>query len=265
MVNDPYKVLGITNQATPEEIKSAYRRLAKKYHPDLHPDDAEASAKMNEINEAYDMLTHPEKYSRRRYEDEARSAYSNFYGNGGPSQNNGYQGFRGAGGWYSDFRGFEDFNFDDIFGFGKYTNSQSQSINPTVEPSDSRQIQIAISYINQGRYQEAFKVLMGVEHTGRNARWYYLNAITLYGYGDVSQACEYIKKAVMMEPSNTLYQMLFNQFRSEGQTYYRRSNLVFSPFRTIGRVILFIIVIRILFRFLALLLYGIGGLIPPVM
>ncbi len=53
MISDPFQVLGVSPQATEEEIKTAYRTLAKKYHPDLHPNSATAEAKMKEINEAY--------------------------------------------------------------------------------------------------------------------------------------------------------------------------------------------------------------------
>ena len=59
MVDDPYRVLGVSRDATREEIKKAYRQKAKLYHPDLHPDDPKAAEKMNEINEAYDMLNNP--------------------------------------------------------------------------------------------------------------------------------------------------------------------------------------------------------------
>lgn len=65
MVSNPYSVLGITKDASKEEIKKAYRKKAKEYHPDLHPNDPKAAEKMNEINEAYDMLCNPEKYQRQ--------------------------------------------------------------------------------------------------------------------------------------------------------------------------------------------------------
>ena len=62
MIDDPYKVLGLSPGASDEEIKKAYRRLAKKYHPDLNPGDAEAARKMKEVNAAYEQIKNPEKF-----------------------------------------------------------------------------------------------------------------------------------------------------------------------------------------------------------
>lgn len=61
MIDDPYKVLGVSPNATDEEIKQAYRRLAKQYHPDRNPGDAEAAKKMQQINAAYEQIKNPEK------------------------------------------------------------------------------------------------------------------------------------------------------------------------------------------------------------
>ena len=61
MIDDPYKVLGVSPDASDEDIKRAYRRLAKKYHPDLNPDDKEAARKMQEVNAAYEQIKNPEK------------------------------------------------------------------------------------------------------------------------------------------------------------------------------------------------------------
>lgn len=62
MIKDPYKVLGVSPGASEEEITKAYRRLAKKYHPDLNPGDKTAEARMAEINEAYDTIKKGNSY-----------------------------------------------------------------------------------------------------------------------------------------------------------------------------------------------------------
>ena len=86
MVTDPRKVLGVSETASQDEIKRAYRRKAKECHPDLHPNDPDAAKKMNELNEAYDMLMNPEKYANRQQQQ-------NPYG-GNPYGGNPYGGRR---------------------------------------------------------------------------------------------------------------------------------------------------------------------------
>lgn len=104
---DYYEVLGVSKGASEEEIKKAYRRLAKKYHPDLNPGDKTAEAKFKEVNEAYEILSNSEK--KARYDQ---------YGQAGVDPN------FGAGGGYSaegfDFGDLGDIfsNLGDIFGFG---------------------------------------------------------------------------------------------------------------------------------------------------
>ena len=61
MTQDPYKVLGVSRDASDDEIKQAYRRLAKQYHPDRNPGDQEAAKKMQQINAAYEQIKNPEK------------------------------------------------------------------------------------------------------------------------------------------------------------------------------------------------------------
>ena len=61
MIDDPYKVLGVSPDASDEEIKRAYRRLAKKYHPDLNPGDEKAAKEMQRVNAAYEQIKNPEK------------------------------------------------------------------------------------------------------------------------------------------------------------------------------------------------------------
>jgi molecular chaperone DnaJ len=95
---DYYEVLGVGREASEQEVKSAYRKLAMKYHPDRNPDDASAEEKFKEASEAYSVLTDPQK----------RSNYDRF----------GHQGVRGSTGFDpADFSEFADI-FGDFFGFG---------------------------------------------------------------------------------------------------------------------------------------------------
>ena len=119
MIDDPYKVLGLGPDASDEDVKRAYRRLAKKYHPDLNPGDQEAARKMQEVNAAYEQIKNPEKF---------RQQSAGGYGNG-------------YGGYYDPFGGYRQQQ--------AYGNSQS---------CDQYQ-QAAYQYIRFGRFQEALNAL----------------------------------------------------------------------------------------------------------
>ena len=89
MITDPYKVLGVSPNASEEEITKAYRRLAKKYHPDLNPGDAAAAEKMSEINAAYDMIK----------SGKAPQSSAGGYGNAGYGAGGSYTGGYTSGGY----------------------------------------------------------------------------------------------------------------------------------------------------------------------
>ena len=91
MIDDPYKVLGVSPDASDEEIKRAYRKLAKQYHPDLNPDNKEAEEKFKEVNEAYAVLSDKEK--RQKYDQFGHAAFDPASGGGGFGGFGGFPGF----------------------------------------------------------------------------------------------------------------------------------------------------------------------------
>ena len=187
MIDDPYKVLGVSPDASDEEIKRAYRKLAKQYHPDLNPGDKEAARKMQQVNAAYEQIKNPEK---------AR-----------PGQNYGGQSGYGS--------GYGSYGYDPFGGAWQRQQSYGQSTG-----GDTYQ-QAAWRYIQYGRYQEALNALNAAQQ--RNARWYYLSALANDGIGNQVTALEHIKRAVSMEPDNGEYLHVLEQIQNGGATYRRQA------------------------------------------
>ena len=228
MVSDPHWVLGVSPGATEEEIKKAYRQKAKECHPDLHPDDPQANQKMNEVNEAYDMLMHPEKYQARQQQQQRQQ--SGGYGPyGGFGQQNPYgqqrqdnpygYGQRGYGGWQSSGGWFD---FEDMFGFGG-PRQEGPTQPPQEMPGDSAAMRAAVRAIQMNRWQEAIGLLVQVPSVGRSARWHYLLALAQHGAGNTMTAQEEMQRAVQMDPDNLLYHQLLRQYREASQAYEQRA------------------------------------------
>ncbi|MCR5808678.1 MAG: molecular chaperone DnaJ [Clostridiales bacterium] len=119
---DYYEVLGVQKTASDDEIKSAFRKMAKQYHPDLHPDDKDAEAKFKEVNEAYEVLSNADK--RAKYDQFGHAAFDPTAGAGG-GYSGAWSGFGGGSPFGSGgFGGFGDI-FSDFFGGGASTRSSS--------------------------------------------------------------------------------------------------------------------------------------------
>ncbi len=126
---DYYEVLGVDKSSDEQTIKKAYRKLAKQYHPDMNPGDAEAEKKFKEINEAYAVLSDSEK--KARYDQ---------YGHAGVDPNMG-------GGGFGDFGGFGGFDFGDIFSsFFGGGQSSSYSRRNAPERGDDLRAHVTISF-----------------------------------------------------------------------------------------------------------------------
>lgn len=126
MTKDLYSILGVSKNAGENEIKSAYRKLARKYHPDLNKDNKDAAEKFKEISCAYDILGDKEK--RKKYDNNEIDAdgkptgfgASGFGGGSNPFSNGGYQSYSSGG-----FGNGASFDFSDLFGsdiFSKFSN-----------------------------------------------------------------------------------------------------------------------------------------------
>lgn len=108
---DYYQVLGVAETATPDDIKKAYRRLAKKYHPDANPNDGQAAERFKEVGEAYSVLSDETK--RKQYDTMRKNPFANL-GFGGAGQRPGGAGAAGGAGT----QGGPGFSFEDLSDFG---------------------------------------------------------------------------------------------------------------------------------------------------
>lgn len=135
MAKDYYEVLGVSKDATEDDIKKAYRTLVKKYHPDLHPNDKEAAEKFKEINEANEVLSD----AKKRKEYDFQREHPNMGGFGGSGFSGGFSG--------SGFSGFEDI-FGDIFGgFGGGSKSRAQ----TKTKGEDITVELSLSFLDAAK------------------------------------------------------------------------------------------------------------------
>jgi molecular chaperone DnaJ len=196
-VEDPYKILGISSTASEDELTQAYRRLAKKYHPDINPGDKNAEIKMKEINAAYEQVK-KQRTGGANYEQADGSYGKQEQGSTG----GGYQGddpFGGFGFWFG--------NFNDFFG-----SQGEREAAPEI-----RQVQYCVE---NRRYQDALRILSVLQdHT---AEWYFYSALANAGMGSRVTALSHAREAAKMEPGNVTYRQLLSRFE-QGSFVYREA------------------------------------------
>ena len=146
MSKDYYEVLGVDKSASADEIKKAYRTLAKKYHPDLNDHSAEAEEKFKEVSEAYEVLSDPQK--RKMYDQFGHDGPQGFGGAG----NGGYYSYTGG---FDGFDGFGDFGdiFSTIFGGGAGFGGRATNARAKNAPRKGRDIKYSIDIT----FEEAYK------------------------------------------------------------------------------------------------------------
>ena len=183
-MNDPYQVLGVSENASDEEIKKAYRELARKYHPDNYHDNPLADLaqeKMKEINAAYEQIT-KERASGRRT--------------------------GGAGGAY----GGGSYGYGGYQSYGGYGSSQSYS-------GQSSVLQQARIAINTGNISRAEALL--ANYSDHNAEWNFLKGVVCYRRGWMDEALRYYRTAVQMDPGNAEYRQALDYMEGTDDTAYR--------------------------------------------
>lgn len=180
-MTDPYQVLGISSSATDDEVKAAYRKLAKKYHPDHNNGSAEAEKMMMQVNDAYAQIMDMRKNGGSS--PYSSSGYSGGYGN---SYGGSYGGYSGG-----------------AYGGGAYSNAQ--------------RFAIVRQYLAMGQYYQALQILQQMnEHS---AEWYYLCARARQGMGDDISALNFARQAANMEPGNREYSDFVNDLMAGGESY----------------------------------------------
>ena len=239
MIADPYKVLGIREDVSDQELKKAYRDLSKKYHPDANPDNPEAAEeKFKEIQEAYRQIQDARErgisaYGRMPSSGPNAAGRGSYGGNGyrtgsyGQSQYQTHSAGQNQAGGYRryEYKEYSDASsaFEDFFTQWADANQGGRQANQAAGEAqyDSR-IQAAVNHINRGYYQEALNALNGIAPALRDAQWFYVSAIANQGAGNNFTAMNHAKRAVDLDPANRLYAQLLQNLTGGGVRYQER-------------------------------------------
>ncbi len=215
-MRDPYEVLGVSRDASDDDIKKAYRKLAKQYHPDVNPGDKTAEEKMKEINAAYDAIKNG---TANQYSAQGGAAGQGGYGGYG------YGGYSGYGGYGQS--GWQTYTWDPFRGWTAY-GSQQQT---RQDPEETNELRAARNYIAARHYAEALHVLSNI--ADRTAKWYYYSAIANAGQGNRILALEHARQACKMDPGNAEYETYLDELERGGNAYRQAGG--YSQGMSLGR------------------------------
>jgi len=214
MISDPYRVLGVSSDATEEELAKAYRRLAKVNHPDVNHGNPEAAKKMSDINAAYEQIK--------------RGGASMGQDPSGPAA-----GASGAGDPFG-------FGFDPFDLFASFAGGQRR----TQAPSGFDQVRMLL---NAGYPGEALKALAAMAE--RSAQWHYYSAVANSHAGNAISALQHAKTAAQMEPDNPEYARVLSQLERGGSAYQRQSQAYGMPRVDVSKLCLGVILTNLFCMF----------------
>lgn len=214
MNRSPYEVLGVPTTATDDQIKAAYRKLAKQYHPDLNGGSAASEAKMKEINEAYNLLIKHKGEAQQQAYGGQSSQYAGGYGGGGYG---GSYSSGGSGGYNNPFGGFDEF-----FRGSQQRERQQYTYTSTYTEMDS-QLKRVEDALRDRNVTRARQVLNGISH--HTAAWYYWCAMTDAMQGNRVSALNNARIAMEMDTRQPAFRSLYNQLQANGQAYQRAGNM----------------------------------------
>ena len=229
-MTDPYKILGVDYNASDDDIKKAYRKLSRQYHPDANinnPNAAQAEEKFKEVQQAYkQIMQEKEQGFSGAYSQSGPYGQGGPYGPGSSYGSYGNTGSYGYGGTGDPRYGSGRTEYGNPFGgaywqqYG-YRETNQQSWQNAYAGEDAVRMQAAANYINNMAFKEALTALDSVQD--RKADWYYFCSLAHSGLGNNVNALSYARRAAELDPTNIEYQNLIQRLESGGQWYQNMS------------------------------------------
>ena len=265
-MTNPYAVLGVSPSVSDDDLTAAYRKLAKKYHPDMNYGSKAAELKMQEINAAYDQIKNERSgvsSDGNVYSGTRGGHYGGAYGNPGGPWGSG-QGNRGFGRSYGPFGGFGWFDEEEGGEYGErregsndygerregsdayggrrasadeYGGRREGSGGYGAGPDNPRYAQVD-TLLRSGYYQQALRILFAFDTPERGAEWFYYSALANIGIGNRVTALRHAQEAARLEPGVAAYENLLYQLGRGSYAYRQAGASQGFAVRNIGRALM---------------------------